>query len=93
MALSDTAPATALQHGVGSDEPALASLTAIARTASDTAFPGAASTSTWRSFATISSGLCIRLQPMARLPRVPRLSIPQDHSYPRGATPTRRAKI
>ncbi len=48
--------------------PQLGSVTPIARTASATDLPCAISTSAWRSFATISSGVCAFFRAIPHLP-------------------------
>src|SRR3954451_10671722 len=48
-------------HGVASFRSQLTSVTPIAQIASATRVPGATSTSTWRSLATISSRVCLLL--------------------------------
>ena len=56
----------------------LCSVTPIARTASATALPCAASTSTWRSLATISSGVCVFFLPIRAPVSRPPVTLPAD---------------
>jgi hypothetical protein len=54
------------------------SVTPMERTASATALPCAASTSTWRSLATISSGVCAFFRPIHDPRSRPPVTLPAD---------------